>query len=268
MTESSSQHSVKAWSQVALDALGLRDQRIWRGYCDRLYISLLDRWLSDDPVAHRALKTDLYDEALDKGLVGRLGQSAQKVFGLDLSLPTVHAANRRHKELATTQMDARALPYRGESFDLVLSNSTLDHFPTKADIDLALAELARVTRPGGRLIISLDNLSNPIIRLRQALPASPLRRTGLVPYYVGATHNAKGMTAALERAGFEVTETATLMHCPRVAMVPIAKALSKGDSSGERFTRLLMSFERLGRLPTRRLSAHYVAAKAILRPAV
>jgi SAM-dependent methyltransferase len=266
MTERSPEHSVGAWSQVGLDLLGQEDQRIWRGYCDQLYVSLLDRWLSDDTAARRALKTDLYDEALDEGLVGRLGQSAQGIFGMDLSLPTVHAAGRRHKTLAAAQMDARALPYRAGSFDLVLSNSTLDHFPTTEEIDLALAELARVTRPGGTLVISLDNLSNPIIRLRQALPSSPLRRTGLVPYYVGMTHNARGMEAALERAGFEVAETAALMHCPRVAMVPIARALSKRGRSGERFTRFLMSFERLEHLPTRFLSAHYVAARAIRRP--
>ena len=48
--------------------------------------------------------------------------------------------------------------------------------------------------------------------------------------------------------------------------VPIAKALSKRRGSGERFTRALMFLERLERLPTRYLSAHYVAARAIRKP--
>lgn len=267
MSDRPSEHSREAWSKVARDLLGHDDQAPWRRYCDALYISLLDRWLPPgEDRARRALKTDLYDEALDDGLVPRLAQSAQRVFGLDLSLPFVHAANRRHAALAAALTDARALPYAAGSFDLVLSNSTLDHFPTTEDIDLALAEIARVTRAGGTLIISLDNLSNPIIRLRQFLPSSPLRRLGLMPYYVGATLDRKGMVAALERAGFQIHELTALMHCPRVAMVPIARGLSGSTRAASRFARALMSWEHLEKLPTRYLSGHYVAAKAVRLP--
>lgn len=267
MTEPSSEHSVEAWSHVALDHLEREDQRVWRKFCDRLYTSLLDRWLAGGDAPGRALKTDLFDEALGAGLVGPLGRSARRVFGLDLSLPTLDAAARRHPELVTTQTDARALPYRDGSFDLVLSNSTLDHFPTTSDIDDALRELARITRPGGTLVISLDNPHNPIIGLRQALPSSPLRRSGLVPYYVGATYGRRAMTAALERTGFEVEEVTAIMHCPRVAMIPLARTISKRGGSGARFTRLMMALESLGRLPTRFLTGHYVAARAVRKPA-
>ena len=268
MSDRPSEYSPEAWNELALNLLAQDDQIPWRRYCDALYVSLLDRWLPPgEDRARRALKTDLYDEAVDEGLVSRLGQSSRQVFGLDLSFPIVHTADRRHVSLRVALTDVRALPYRAASFDLVLSNSTLDHFPTTEQIDVALAEIARVTRAGGTLIISLDNLGNPIIRLRQFLPSSPLRRIGLTAYYVGVTHDRKGMVAALERAGFRIQELTAVMHCPRVAMIPLARALSGSNRAASRFVRVLMSWEQLEKLPTRYLSGHYLAAKAVRLPA-
>ena len=53
------------------------------------------------------------------------------------------------------------------SFDVVLSTSTLDHFDRRDEIAVALAELRRVLADGGRLLVTLDNPANPILRLRQ-----------------------------------------------------------------------------------------------------
>jgi len=58
--------------------------------------------------------------------------------------------------------DARGLPLRTASFDLVLSTSTLDHFDSRREFVAAIAEIARVLRPGGRLVLTIDNPSNPL----------------------------------------------------------------------------------------------------------
>lgn len=47
--------------------------------------------------------------------------------------------------------DAEALPFRAASFDLVVGHAVLHHLPR---VDVALAELTRVLRPGGRLLIA------------------------------------------------------------------------------------------------------------------
>jgi ubiquinone/menaquinone biosynthesis C-methylase UbiE len=47
--------------------------------------------------------------------------------------------------------DAESLPYADNSFDLVLGHAVLHHLP---DLDAAFAELHRVLRPGGRLVIA------------------------------------------------------------------------------------------------------------------
>ncbi|MEP6811358.1 MAG: class I SAM-dependent methyltransferase [Actinomycetota bacterium] len=50
--------------------------------------------------------------------------------------------------------DIQNIPFEDESFDLVVSLETLEHVP---DPDRGLAELVRVTRRGGRLIVTTPN---------------------------------------------------------------------------------------------------------------
>lgn len=54
--------------------------------------------------------------------------------------------------LNTVQADALALPFRDDTFDLVLSQATLEHV---TDPQQAVREMTRVLRPGGRLYIEV-----------------------------------------------------------------------------------------------------------------
>jgi hypothetical protein len=120
-----------------------------------------------------------------------------------------------------------------------------------------------VLRPGGQLILTLDNLSNPIILLRNWLPFRLLKRLKIVPYYVGVTLGANRLKYLLKETGFEVLEVDTIMHCPRVLAVKITRWVEKYTSlrTQKSFLRLLMAFERLSRLPTRFLTGYFVAVK-------
>lgn len=74
---------------------------------------------------------------------------AQIVFGLDLHLPSLRLARRSDPPSRFCAGDALALPYREGSFDAAVCHFLLLWL---TDPSTALAEMARVTRPGGTLI--------------------------------------------------------------------------------------------------------------------
>ncbi len=251
------------WGSVGA-AWGEDRQRLWRAHSDMLNRSLLERWLPAERV-ESVLKTDLFDEMSSDGLYPFLATRARTFVGIDISAATSALARSRHAGIRAVTADVRRLPFAEGAFDLVISNSTLDHFATREEIAVSLAELHRVLRRGGELIITMDNPANPVIALRNALPFRLLNRLGLTPYYVGATCGEGALRRLLNEAGFNVVATDTLLHCPRVIAVAIARLMESYAPAGaqRRFLRLLPAFERLGRLPTRRLTGHFTAARAV-----
>lgn len=230
---------------------------LWRRHSDAVNARLLP----SGPF-RRVLKTDLFEEAVGEGLVPLLARVAHEVHAVDTSPETVAAASARcDGSLHAAGADVRRLPYPAAHFDAVVSTSTLDHFRSFDDVRIALRELHRVLRPGGTLVLTLDNLANPVVRLRNALPYRLLRRLGLVPYFVGATCGPRRLRSELRGAGFEIEDQRTVLHCPRAPAILMASRLV-GRPAGERFLRALMAMERLGRLPTRDLTGYYVAVRA------
>src|SRR5918992_5097831 len=75
------------------------------------------------------------------------------VVGVDLSAPMLAVATQRCAELANTEFregDATALPVDDASCDAVVSVQVLEYVP---DVEAALAEMRRVLKPGGRVIL-------------------------------------------------------------------------------------------------------------------
>ena len=251
-------------------------QTLWRRHSDAVNTALVERWLPAD--LGRVLKTDLWDEAVGEGLVRALAPRSREILGIDVSVEVLAAARARHPVLATERADVRKLPFADASFDAVVSNSTLDHFDSSTDILAGLGELQRVLRPGGTLLLTLDNPGNPLVALSKALPRGALNRVwlrhgrlagriGLLPYYVGATVGRRQLVAMLERTGFDVREVAAIAHFPRVVASLAGAALARSGSAaaGERFLRVLGAFERLSGSRGRFRTGHFVAVRALRR---
>jgi len=230
---------------------------LWRLHADQATQALLDRWLPAGELG-RVLKTDLYDESRTDGLVPALAARATSVVGIDVSLIVARAAGPRAAVCAVAG-DVRRLPFRADSFDVIVSNSTLDHFASHGEIERGLREIERVLAPDGVLIVTLDNPRHPLIRLRNAL-APTWQRLRVVPYAVGATHGPRGLRAALESSGFTLVELTAVHHFPRLVLVALERLL--GARASARALRIARSTEFLGRWPTRYWTGQYVAALA------
>ncbi len=93
-----------------------------------------------------------------------LARSCASVVGLDVTPRMIELARARHPELGVRFLigDMVALPFPSASFDVVTVGYGLRNVP---DLAAALDEIARVVRPGGR-VVSLDfNLpSNAFVR--------------------------------------------------------------------------------------------------------
>ena len=72
------------------------------------------------------------------------------VVPADFSLGMLRVGKRRREDLGFTAADAMRLPFADGAFDAVTMSFGLRNV---ADVGVALAEFARVTRPGGRLVV-------------------------------------------------------------------------------------------------------------------
>jgi SAM-dependent methyltransferase len=259
------------WDAVGEEWRRRRPHALWRDFTDRQQLALLDRWIgrvsghrSQDGDRPRLLKSDLFDEVASRGLAGDLAARGWAVTGIDLSPLVVAEAIQRNAGLDAVVADVRSLPFRDGCFDAVFSGSTLDHFSDVTDIGVALGECARVLRPGGSLVLTLDNPGNPLIWLRNGPLLRVVRRLGIVPYQVGATLHRRGLAKTVRAAGFEIRQMTAVMHCPRVLAVALASPLSSlGHAACEAFLRAISSFEALESLPTRWYTGHYLAVHAV-----
>lgn len=109
-------------------------------------------------------------------------------------------------------MDGQALDLRDDQFALSVSMFGVIFFP---DIDAGLRELARVTRPGGRVAVATWDLAGfrlvDLVReaLRQALPDLDLPASEPVWARIG---DADGLRTALAGVGLDPVEVHHLTH--------------------------------------------------------
>jgi len=91
-----------------------------------------------------------------------------QVTGLELSLPMLRRAGKKASGLpfSMVQGDMRGLPFADGSFDKTISVTAIEFIE---DARGAVAELFRVTRPGGRIVVaSLNSLSPWAVRRKAA----------------------------------------------------------------------------------------------------
>jgi SAM-dependent methyltransferase len=135
--------------------------------------------------------------ALDVGcgtgaLAARLAAQGYEVVGLDPSEGMLRVLEERTSRVRPVRGSGTSIPFEDSSFDLVLSVATMHHIAAPADVRRTLAEMVRVTSPGGRILVWDHNPRNPYWRLLMARVPQDTGEERLV----GVQELVDGLTAA------------------------------------------------------------------------
>ncbi len=106
------------------------------------------------------------ETAIDVGcgtgrLIHYLNNKNYKVKGCDLSKIAVKFANRINNKNLCIVGSATKIPFKNNSFDLVISDSVIEHL-TKKEAKIFLKEAARVLKPNGSIFLVTPNFATPI----------------------------------------------------------------------------------------------------------
>ncbi len=126
------------------DRRGGREPGGYHDLLDDLEVETVERYGTGRDVLEVGCGTGL--------LLARFARFARRAEGIDLSDGML--ARARERGLTVVQGSATALPFETGSFDVACSFKVLAHIP---QIDLVLAEMARVVRPGGHVIAEFYN---------------------------------------------------------------------------------------------------------------
>ncbi|MGH2531410.1 MAG: class I SAM-dependent methyltransferase [Thermomicrobiales bacterium] len=104
--------------------------------------------------------------ALDVGcgtglLAERLADAGYAIVGLDPSRGMLRQLHQRRPDLPGVAASGTALPFADETFALTYCIAVLHHVAEPAAVRRTLTEMARVTRPGGQILVWDHNPRNP-----------------------------------------------------------------------------------------------------------
>lgn len=144
---------------------------------------------------------DVLEVAIGTGLNLPHYASGTKLTAVDLSAEMLALARRRRHELGRNvdllEGDAHELPFEDESFESVVCTYSLCNIP---DPGRALAEMRRVLRPGGRVILvdHIRSKARPVVWLQKLVELFTRRLEG--------EHMTRRPADLVEGVGFDILE--------------------------------------------------------------
>ncbi len=220
-------------------------------------LDLISEWTGAG--ARSVLKTDLFEEAFGKdGMLDGLGGAYSRVTGMDLSGTVVGNARNRFPDIDGVVGDVGILPFKTQAFDLVISNSTLDHL--KDDhIRIAVDEIHRVLGPGGCLVLTLDDGHNVLHRISNRITK------WMGGFYAERCYTVGEISPILRQRGFVVKKATAIFHVPPGLNWAANKA--GNGVAVKRLIRFVVGKCRGFRtLPTRFVTGRYIAVLAERAP--
>ena len=181
----------------------------------------------------RALDLGCRDGVVARALAGRGG--IEKLVHADTTL-----AFARLAPAPAVVAEAEALPFAGESFDLVLSNLDLHWI---SDLPGALLQLRQVLKPDGLLLATLF-AGGTLAELRQAWLEAELAEEGGASPRVAPFADGRDLGHLLQRAGFALpvveSDTIGVTYLDALGLMRDLRAMGESNAVRERrrqFTR-------------------------------
>ena len=202
-------------------------------------LNYLDYWSDRDYEHHaevmairRLLAGLSFKDGLDiGGGYGRLSvvlsEYAANVTLIDSSTQQIELAHRfliSHPHIECRVMDAAALRFKGENFDLVTLVRVLHHLPDPA---AELREMHRVLRPGGYAIVEVANSTHAINRVRYLVKREQIPLTAVdvrtaqsrqlngIPF---VNHHPQTIISQLESTGFGLQRSLSVSNLRHPAL--------------------------------------------------
>lgn len=159
-------------------------------------------------------------------LAQRLAARGYEVAGVDPSDGMLEVLRARCPEVRALLGSGTDLPFASGSFDLVLSIATMHHIADPVAVRRTLAEMTRVCRPGGQVLIWDHNPRNPYwSNLMKRVPQDTGEER-LIP--------AAELVGGLTTAGAEVTSVQQLGLVPEFTPASAVRAAAAVERLVER----------------------------------
>jgi demethylmenaquinone methyltransferase/2-methoxy-6-polyprenyl-1,4-benzoquinol methylase len=182
------------------DLLSFGQSRLWRGIVAKAV----------DPKSGQSV----LDMAAGTGSsTAAFARRGVRLVAGDFSEGMLAEGRKRHPEIEFVFADATKLPFKAKEFDATTISFGLRNV---VDVEAALSEMFRVTKPGGRIVIcEFSKVTNPVLRpfynfyLRKVLPAfsSLASKTPEAYAYLSESIDAwpdqRTLAAKIEKAGYE-----------------------------------------------------------------
>lgn len=175
---------VRLWNHEAKRAL-VTTTPAWLSYyvggSYRKATEIALRYVTADASKISLLKTDLWNEAIEtrRDILGQYERNEKfQLYGVDLSPIVCHRAQTRLSKTHVVQGGITDLPFRDESFDIVLDLSVLDHVPA-SQVPAVIAEYARLEKRGSIVLLiywyrsGMWKLTNALLRYKRGSNTIP-----------------------------------------------------------------------------------------------
>jgi ubiquinone/menaquinone biosynthesis C-methylase UbiE len=188
---------------------------------------------------------DVLDVGCGEGaVVRRLASAGARAVGVDPLAAALEKARRGGSDDASAHYlegVAQALPFADESFDVVVFFNSLHHVPVES-MDAALAEAARVLRPGGVLYVQEPLAEGSFFELMRAVEDETNVRAAAQEALRRALEG-----RLVERASREAVTVTSLADFAAFRTRMIGVEPGRAAAIAEHEDALRAAFERLGR---------------------